>query len=216
MQPQAEFATGIPATFTGNTSDLAGEESVGSTPILGADATSLDESDFESAAGDFETAQPTTEELQSAVDEMADRVNQITTATKSVKTVLDSISGASPLERIDLLETLQRDPDLQKLVTAGLFHWNEIVVPNTDGPNQITDPDGGVPKTRIDFVKLQDLQKKLQQQQTQDITNVRVRRQSHSRTGPKASTRGYYRDMKVWTGPKRLPGDLPNKQNVST
>ena len=61
-------------------------------------------------------------------------------------------------EKIKLLEVLQMDPNLQALVKAGLFKWDEIM---KDNDGSVVSPDGSKPPKIIDESKLKDLQSKL-------------------------------------------------------
>ena len=56
--------------------------------------------------------------------------------------------------RINLLQELQRNPQLQDLVKAGLMRWDDIMIKNppaTDS-NHVSNPDGDDPEYAIDRI----------------------------------------------------------------
>jgi len=61
-------------------------------------------------------------------------------SSQVVRSAVDELPGASPLEKIKLLEVLQMDPNLQAMVKAGLSKWEDIMKAN-DG-SVVTPRDG--------------------------------------------------------------------------
>eukprot|EP01043_Picozoa_sp_COSAG02_P038547 COSAG02_NODE_2981_length_7624_cov_3.557475_7_plen_64_part_00 len=56
--------------------------------------------------------------------------DQVKTGMQALSSASSNLKGASPDERVKLLETLQSDPQLQELVKAGLMNWNDLMRPN--------------------------------------------------------------------------------------
>jgi hypothetical protein len=140
---------------------------------------------------------------------------QTSAASQTVNGAVEGLIGASPLEKIKLLEVLQMDPNLQAFVKAGLFEWTDIMKPN-DG--SVTNPDGTEPPEIVDEAKLKDLQSQLrrvglQQQNTQAMEVLQYQRQRTTPGGKPGS--GFFGNKKVFMGPQYLPGRLPNQQNVT-
>jgi hypothetical protein len=139
---------------------------------------------------------------------------QTSAASQTVNGTVEGLIGASPLEKIKLLEAMQMDPNLQALVKAGLFNWKDVVKKN-DG--SVSNPDGTVPPEILDEAKLKDLQLQLrtvglQQQNAQAMQVLQYQRQ---RTTPGGKpSRGFFGSKKVFMGPQYLPGRLPNEKNV--
>jgi len=129
----------------------------------------------------------------------------------------DELEGASPMERIRLLEVLQASPGIQELVKAGLFKWQDIMKPNPTGPEHVSNPDGADPAMVIDAASLDKLQTALlqyaQQQQTTKTIDIQRYAQQTSTAGIKPGT-GFYPGRSVYTFPRHIPGSLPNPSNV--
>jgi len=129
----------------------------------------------------------------------------------------DELEGASPMERIRLLEVLQASPGIQELVKAGLFKWQDIMKPNPTGPEHVSNPDGADPAMVIDAASLDKLQAALlqyaQQQQTTKTIDIQRYAQQTSTAGNKPGT-GFYPGRPVYTYPRHIPGSLPNQSNV--
>eukprot|EP01043_Picozoa_sp_COSAG02_P033622 COSAG02_NODE_2303_length_9183_cov_6.229369_7_plen_252_part_00 len=135
--------------------------------------------------------------------------NQATSATDGMDALAKASSkldGASSEVRIDLLQELQRNPQLQDLVKAGLMRWDDIMIKNppaTDS-NHVSNPDGDDPEYVIDRKKLVDLQRKLsdyQVKQTSGLSNVQqaiARRRTTPGVVPSAGN-AIYPGLKVWT-----------------
>ena len=129
----------------------------------------------------------------------------------------DELAGASPLERIRLLEVLQSSPGIQELVKAGLFDWREIMKPNPSGPDHVSNPDGADPEMVVDGSSLDKLQSALleyaQRQQNAQTANLQHYAQDRATPGSKKST-GFYPDRDVFMYPRHIAGTLPNRANV--
>ena len=129
----------------------------------------------------------------------------------------NELEGASPMERIRLLEVLQASPGIQELVKAGLFKWQDIMKPNPTGPEHVSNPDGADPAMVIDAASLDKLQTALlqyaQQQQTTKSIDIQRYAQQTSTAGIKPGT-GFYPGRPVYTYPRHIPGSLPNQTNV--
>ena len=143
--------------------------------------------------------------------------NQQTSAAQhTVQKAANELQGASPLEKIKLLETLQMDPNLQEMAKAGLFKWDDIM---KDNDGSVVGPDGTRPTKIVDENKLKSLQSMLlklgKQQQDTEALNVATFQKQRVTPGAKAAPNGFYPNVKVWMPPQYLPGQLPYKQNVS-
>ena len=152
-------------------------------------------------------------EASAAVNELGEFAQsvskQLTSATDGMDALAKASSkldGASSEVRIDLLQELQRNPQLQDLVKAGLMRWDDIMIKNppaTDS-NHVSNPDGDDPEYVIDRKKLVDLQRKLsdyQTKQTATLSNVQqtmARRRTTPGVVPSARD-AIYPGLKVWT-----------------
>ena len=137
------------------------------------------------------------------------------TAANDLKATGESLSGASSLEKIKLLEAIQLDPNLRAMVQAGMLSWKDLMKAN-DG--SVVNSDGTKPEMILDEAKLQDVQSKLlrlglQQQAEADMQVQRYQRQ-RTTSGAKPGA-GFYGNKSVYMGPRYTPGRLPNTKNVS-
>jgi hypothetical protein len=137
------------------------------------------------------------------------------TAANDLKATGESLSGASSLEKIKLLEAIQLDPNLRAMVQAGMLNWADLMKTN-DG--SVVNSDGTKPELILDEAKLQDVQSKLlrlglQQQAEADMQVQRYQRQ-RTTSGAKPGA-GFYGNKSVYMGPRYTPGRLPNTKNVS-
>ena len=137
------------------------------------------------------------------------------TAANDLKATGESLSGASSLEKIKLLEAIQLDPNLRAMVQAGMLNWADLMKTN-DG--SVVNSDGTKPEMILDEAKLQDVQSKLlrlglQQQAEADMQVQRYQRQ-RTTSGAKPGA-GFYGNKSVYMGPRYTPGRLPNTKNVS-
>ena len=147
--------------------------------------------------------------------------NQVTSATDGMDALAKASSkldGASSEVRIDLLQELQRNPQLQELVKAGLMRWDDLMIKNppaTDS-NHVSNPDGDDPKYVVNRTKLVDLQRKLSDyasKQTGSLSNVQqavARRRTTPGVVPSASN-AIYPNMKVWTPVAWAPALKPGQ-----
>jgi hypothetical protein len=137
------------------------------------------------------------------------------TAAHDLKATGESLSGASSLEKIKLLEAIQLDPNLRAMVQAGMLNWADLMKTN-DG--SVVNSDGTKPELILDEAKLQDVQSKLlrlglQQQAEADMQVQRYQRQ-RTTSGAKPGA-GFFGNKSVYMGPRYTPGRLPNTKNVS-
>ena len=141
---------------------------------------------------------------------------QVYEAARSLGATAAELQGASPLERIDLLKVLQRDPNLQEMARAGLFKWSDVLKKN---PSADAGADGARHSQVIDEQKLTALQSMLLSvgRQQQDMSALSVMKFERQRvtSGAKASPNGFFPNVKVWAPPRYLDGQLPNKKNVN-
>ena len=137
------------------------------------------------------------------------------TAANDLKATGESLSGASSLEKIKLLEAIQLDPNLRARVQAGMLNWADLMKTN-DG--SVVNSDGTKPELILDEAKLQDVQSKLLRLglQRQAEADMQVQRYQRQRTtsGAKPGA-GFYGNKPVYMGPRYTPGRLPNTKNVS-
>ncbi len=118
----------------------------------------------------------------------------------------NSLKGASPDERVQLLETLQSDPQLQELVKAGLMTWSDIMRPNPAERSEghVAGVEEGDPV--IDPKKLAALQSKLSavvQKQANELTRVQqvIERRRTTPGAVPAGAGALYPGLKVWMPP---------------
>jgi len=156
----------------------------------------------------------------SALKDIAGDVSKRTAATQTGMDALASASsklnGASPDERIQLLQELQRSPELQDLVKAGLMNWDDMLVKNppADSDNHVSNPAGDDPAYVIDSKKLADLRRKLAAygaKQTATLQNVQqavARRRTTPGSVPSAQD-AIFPGVKVWTPVAWAPAPRP-------
>jgi hypothetical protein len=144
---------------------------------------------------------------------MTDQVNSGMQALASART---GLKGASPDERVQLLETLQNDPQLQELVKAGLMSWDDVMRPNPAEGSEGHVPGVGAGKPVIDSKKLAALQSKLStaaQRQANDLRRVQqvVERRRTTAGAVPAAAGAFYPGLKVWTPPAFAPPVPPGR-----
>jgi hypothetical protein len=159
----------------------------------------------------------TTEQLERLVGSIETVADQVKTGMQALSSANNSLKGASPDERVQLLETLQNDPQLQELVKAGLMNWSDIMRPN---PAEKTE--GHVPGVNpgdpiIDPKKLAALQSKLStaaQKQANDLTRVQqvVERRRTTPGAVPPSAGALYPGLKVWMPPAFAPPVPPGRR----
>ena len=145
-------------------------------------------------------------QLQDIAQTISKQVTSANDGMDALAKASSKLDGASSEVRIDLLQELQRNPQLQDLVKAGLMRWDDLMIKNppaTDS-NHVSNPDGDDPEYVIDRKKLVGLQRKLsdyQTKQTASLSNVQqavARRRTTPSVVPSA-TNAIYPGMKVWT-----------------
>lgn len=145
-------------------------------------------------------------QLQDIAQTISKQVTSANDGMDALAKASSKLDGASSEVRIDLLQELQRNPQLQDLVKTGLMRWDDIMIKNppaTDS-NHVSNPDGDDPEYVIDRKKLVGLQRKLsdyQTKQTASLSNVQqavARRRTTPSVVPSA-TNAIYPGMKVWT-----------------
>ena len=139
----------------------------------------------------------------------------VTAGLGTVAASQGELEGASPMDKVKLLEVFQMDPNLQALVRAGLFKWDDVLKAN-DGSVML--PDGSRPTKIIDQNKLSTLRNTLQTVSTRmesvALEQVQVRERRRATPGPKTSRAdGFFPGVNVYMPPRYLPGRLPNPQN---
>jgi hypothetical protein len=139
----------------------------------------------------------------------------VTAGLSTVAASQGELEGASPMDKVKLLEVFQMDPNLQALVRAGLFKWDDVLKAN-DG--SVVLPDGSRPTKIIDQNKLSTLRNTLQTVSTRmesvALEQVQVRERRRATPGPKTSRAdGFFPGVNVYMPPRYLPGRLPNPQN---
>eukprot|EP01046_Picozoa_sp_COSAG06_P002918 COSAG06_NODE_107_length_23726_cov_104.636148_4_plen_373_part_00 len=139
----------------------------------------------------------------------------VTAGLSTVAASQGELEGASPMDKVKLLEVFQMDPNLQALVRAGLFKWDDVLKAN-DG--SVVLPDGSRPTKIIDQNKLSTLRNTLQTVSTRmesvALEQVQIREQRRATPGPKTSRAdGFFPGVNVYMPPRYLPGRLPNPQN---
>jgi len=153
--------------------------------------------------------------IQSQLQKIEASVNELGAADAMLK-------GASPLDKVNLLRQLQQDNNLQALVAAGLMKWSDVLMSNpakgtaghVDGV-KVGDPVVNAPK-------LGELRNKLlvlgQQKADTELQRVAQRQKQRVTAGYKSSggTGDVYPGLKVWSGPRYMPGTISNPNNVES
>jgi hypothetical protein len=194
-EPEAETGTSITPAASATRSLSFGDASIIDSPTLG------------SSTG------PQLERLVGSIETMTDQVNSGMQALASART---GLKGASPDERVQLLETLQNDPQLQELVKAGLMSWDDVMRPNPAEGSEGHVPGVGAGKPVIDSKKLAALQSKLStaaQRQANDLRRVQqvVERRRTTAGAVPAAAGAFYPGLKVWTPPAFAPPVPPGR-----
>ena len=194
-EPEAETGTSITPAASATRSLSFGDASIIGSPTLG------------SSTG------PQLERLVGSIETMTDQVNSGMQALASAST---GLKGASPDERVQLLETLQNDPQLQELVKAGLMSWDDVMRPNPAEGSEGHVPGVGAGKPVIDSKKLAALQSKLStaaQRQANDLRRVQqvVERRRTTAGAVPAAAGAFYPGLKVWTPPAFAPPVPPGR-----
>ena len=194
-EPEAETGTSITPAASATRSLSFGDASIIDSPTLG------------SSTG------PQLERLVGSIETMTDQVNSGMQALASART---GLKGASPDERVQLLETLQNDPQLQELVKAGLMSWDDVMRPNPAEGSEGHVPGVGAGKPVIDSKKLAALQSKLStaaQRQANDLRRVQqvVERRRTTAGAVPAAAGSFYPGLKVWTPPAFAPPVPPGR-----
>ena len=161
------------------------------------------------------TAAPT-----GALDNIAGHVAKSTAAAQAgmdtIAGASGKLNGASPDERIQLLQELQRSPELQDLVKAGLMNWDDMLVKNppAGSDKHVSNPDGDDPAYVIDSEKLADLRRKLaaygtkQAASLQNVQEAVARRRTTAGSVPSAQN-AIFPGVKVWTPVAWAPAPRP-------
>ena len=194
-EPEAETGTSITPAASATRSLSFGDASIIDSPTLG------------SSTG------PQLERLVGSIETMTDQVNSGMQALASART---GLKGASPDERVQLLETLQNDPQLRELVKAGLMSWDDVMRPNPAEGSEGHVPGVGAGKPVIDSKKLAALQSKLStaaQKQANDLRRVQqvVERRRTTAGAVPAAAGSFYPGLKVWTPPAFAPPVPPGR-----
>jgi hypothetical protein len=162
-------------------------------------------------------AQGTGTEAERATQSQLQTIN---TSVQQLGAAEKMLQGASPLDKVKLLQQLQEDNNLQALVAAGLMRWSDVLMPNPakGASGHVDGVDPGKPV--INEPKLKDLRSKLTAlglQRTDDELRRVVRRDKQRVTaGYKPSSRqDYFPGRKIWTGPRYMPGQM-NTNNIAS
>ena len=161
------------------------------------------------------TAAPT-----GTLDDIAGHVAKSTAAAQAgmdtIAGASGKLNGASPDERIQLLQELQRSPELQDLVKAGLMNWDDMLIKNppAGSDKHVSNPDGDDPAYVIDSEKLADLRRKLAAYGTkqaaglQNVQEAVARRRTTAGSVPSAQN-AIFPGVKVWTPVAWAPAPKP-------
>ena len=161
------------------------------------------------------TAAPT-----GTLDDIAGHVAKSTAAAQAgmdtIAGASGKLNGASPDERIQLLQELQRSPELQDLVKAGLMNWDDMLIKNppAGSDKHVSNPDGDDPAYVIDSKKLADLRRKLaaygtkQAASLQNVQEAVARRRTTAGSVPSAQN-AIFPGVKVWTPVAWAPAPKP-------
>ena len=159
-----------------------------------------------------------TDDVKEIQSELAKGFTDATNSMDALARTTSKLDGASSEVRIQLLEELQRNSQLQELVKAGLMRWDDLMIKNppaTDS-NNVSNPDGDNPEYVIDRTKLVDLQRKLSDyasKQSATLGNLQqtiARRRTTPGVVPSASN-AIYPNMKVWTPVAWAPALKPGQ-----
>ena len=159
-----------------------------------------------------------TDDVKEIQSELAKGFTDATNSMDALARTTSKLDGASSEVRIQLLEELQRNSQLQALVKAGLMRWDDLMIKNppaTDS-NHVSNPDGDNPEYVIDRTKLVDLQRKLSDyasKQSATLGNLQqtiARRRTTPGVVPSASN-AIYPGMKVWTPVAWAPALKPGQ-----
>ena len=159
-----------------------------------------------------------TDDVKEIQSELAKGFTDATNSMDALARTTSKLDGASSEVRIQLLEELQRNSQLQELVKAGLMRWDDLMIKNppaTDS-NHVSNPDGDNTEYVIDRTKLVDLQRKLSDyasKQSATLGNLQqtiARRRTTPGVVPSASN-AIYPNMKVWTPVAWAPALKPGQ-----
>ena len=159
-----------------------------------------------------------TDDVKEIQSKLAKGFTGATNSMDALARTTSKLDGASSEVRIQLLEELQRNSQLQALVKAGLMRWDDLMIKNppaTDS-NHVSNPDGDNPEYVIDRTKLVDLQRKLSDyasKQSATLGNLQqavARRRTTPGVVPSASN-AIYPNMKVWTPVAWAPALKPGQ-----
>jgi hypothetical protein len=159
-----------------------------------------------------------TDDVKEIQSELSKGFTDATNSMDALARTTSKLDGASSEVRIQLLEELQRNSQLQALVKAGLMRWDDLMIKNppaTDS-NHVSNPDGDNPEYVIDRTKLVDLQRKLSDyasKQSATLGNLQqavARRRTTPGVVPSASN-AIYPNMKVWTPVAWAPALKPGQ-----
>ena len=159
-----------------------------------------------------------TDDVKEIQSELSKGFTDATNSMDALARTTSKLDGASSEVRIQLLEELQRNSQLQELVKAGLMRWDDLMIKNppaTDS-NHVSNPDGDNPEYVIDRTKLVDLQRKLSDyasKQSATLGNLQqtiARRRTTPGVVPSASN-AIYPNMKVWTPVAWAPALKPGQ-----
>ena len=154
------------------------------------------------------------ERMRGSIERLTAQVNS---GREALATVSGGLKGASPDERVQLLRTLQDDPELQKLVRVGLMSWDDLMRPNPakGSEGHVAGVDADTPV--IDDKKLAALQSKrgtAAQKQANDLTRVLqvVERRRTTAGAVPAAAGAFYPGLKVWTPAAFAPPIPPGRR----
>ena len=130
----------------------------------------------------------------------------------AVRRAAIAAKGASPEQMVDLLEELQRNKQMQQLVSGGILSWDMLTKAN-DG--SVVMPDGSKPSRVIDYDALLSLNQRLSRLAAKEagkLDNIQqVVAQRQTTPGPKTSASGFYPGVSVFMYPRALPATRPGQ-----
>jgi hypothetical protein len=166
------------------------------TPTVGASAPST--VDTETDANNLDAVEKTQTEISDSMD--------------AVRRAAIAAKGASPEQMVDLLEELQRNKQMQQLVSGGILSWDMLTKAN-DG--SVVMPDGSKPSRVIDYDALLSLNQRLSRLAAKEagkLDNIQqVVAQRQTTPGPKKSASGFYPGVSVFMYPRALPATRPGQ-----